>query len=106
MGGGGGGGGAEPPAARYSSRLTPKEWAHVQRAIAANPALQAQCLGEDGKVGMPRGWRKVEGGGGGGGGGGAFVKDKAEGGGQWELGSINEVLAFEGELLPGRAQRE
>jgi hypothetical protein len=46
---------------------------------------------------MPQGWRKVEGGGGG-----AFVKDKA-GGGQWELGSINEVLAFEGELLPGRA---
>jgi hypothetical protein len=93
--GGGGGAAAEPPAARYSSRLTPKEWAHVQRAIAANPALQAQCLGEDGKAGMPRGWRKVEGGGGG------FVKDKA-GGGQWELGSINEVLAFEGELLSGR----
>ena len=97
--GGGGGAAAEPPAARYSSRLTPKEWAHVQRAIAANPALQAQCLGEDGKVGMPQGWRKVEGGGGGG----TFVKDKA-GGGQWELGSINEVLAFEGELSPGRAR--
>ena len=98
MGGGGGSSTESPAATRYSSRLTPKEWAHVQRAIAANPALQAQCLGEDGKVGMPQGWRKVEGGGGG-----AFVKDKSEGGGQWELSSINEVLAFEGELLPGRA---
>ena len=87
---GGGAAAAEPPAVtRYSSRLTPKEWAHVQRAIAANPALQAQCLGEDGKVGMPQGWRKVAGGSGG-----AFVKDKA-GGGQWEMDSINEVLAFE-----------
>ena len=95
MGGGGASSSAEPPAARYSARLSSKEWAHVQRAVAANPALQAQCLGEDGKVGIPRGWRKVEGSGGG------FVKDKA-GGGQWELGSINEVLAFEGQLLPGR----
>jgi hypothetical protein len=92
------GGGAELPASpqpKFTSRLSPKEWAHVQRATAANPALEALCLGEDGKVGIPRGWRKVEGGSGG------FVKAK-QGGGEWALGSINEVLAFELELHPGR----
>ena len=87
---------AAPPALptpKFTSRLSPKEWAQVQKAIAANPALEALCLGEDGKVGIPRGWSKVESGG--------FFKGRPEGG-AWELGSINEVLAFEWELRPGR----
>jgi hypothetical protein len=44
--------------------LSAKEWASLKRAIARAPALQEQCMGVDGKVGIPRGWVKLEGGGG------------------------------------------
>ena len=68
----------------------------MQRAIAQQPRLEALCLGLDGKVGVPSGWQKKEGGG--------FVREEARSGVGEQLASIKEVLEFELQQLANPAQ--
>ncbi len=88
---GAGAGAARGASLSFTTKLSPKEWAALQAAIAKTPALEAVCLGEDGKVGVPRGWSTIAGGGKG------FVK------GGVTLESIGQVVEVELGALAGGA---
>ena len=52
------------PGSAGALALSAKEWGCLKAAVAAAPQLQAAVVGEDGKVGVPRGWVKLVRGGG------------------------------------------
>ena len=80
------------PSVKFTEKLSPKEWAALQRAVTRNPQLEPQCLGVDGKVGIPRGWKKMSAGG--------FVRGDGQGPDSGlTFAHINEVLDWELERL-------
>ena len=69
---------------RYSTKVTPKEWAALRKAVASAPKLETLIMRGDGKLGFPSGWQKLEEGG--------FVSEADEG---LKLQSLVEVLDHE-----------